>query len=275
MSPAPHPRMHGLTHVPGGSDPIPGLDGDEAEPGTYVWVGGHSPQSSGAGAMTTVLCPIAEAPLPAPAGNKHYDPTTTPVGSASAVYTNVGVGVRPLAAGVDITGVQFYRAGVDPATVEIRVFALGGGAPLASDSGDTVPGWNELYFTTPYTMAFGTDYSVGWQPTATAGGRFQATTAHSWPQTIPTLADLIYSHRGLTSGADDYPSATNFNEYFISPILDYVPVPPAKLYVVATAVEGTAAGVHILRTEYDVGVIRIYWSAASVTVAADVHAIAT
>ena len=25
MSPAPHPRMHGLTHVPGGPDPIPGL----------------------------------------------------------------------------------------------------------------------------------------------------------------------------------------------------------------------------------------------------------
>ena len=25
MSPAPHPRMHGLTHVTGGPDPIPGL----------------------------------------------------------------------------------------------------------------------------------------------------------------------------------------------------------------------------------------------------------
>ena len=25
VSPAPHPRMHGLTHVPGGPDPIPGL----------------------------------------------------------------------------------------------------------------------------------------------------------------------------------------------------------------------------------------------------------
>ena len=25
MSPAPHPRMHGLTHVAGGPDPIPGL----------------------------------------------------------------------------------------------------------------------------------------------------------------------------------------------------------------------------------------------------------
>src|SRR5262245_28245712 len=25
MSGAPHPRMHGLTHVPGGPDPIPGL----------------------------------------------------------------------------------------------------------------------------------------------------------------------------------------------------------------------------------------------------------
>ena len=36
MSPAPHPRMHGLTHRAGGPDPIPGLGGSGGEPVRWV-----------------------------------------------------------------------------------------------------------------------------------------------------------------------------------------------------------------------------------------------
>ena len=43
MSPAPHPRMHGLTHVPGGPDPIPGLPTGTGGPGLEDVILAHSP----------------------------------------------------------------------------------------------------------------------------------------------------------------------------------------------------------------------------------------
>lgn len=71
MPGAPTPRMHGLTHVPGGPDPIPGLNG-----------GGGALEWSDVGALTTIVYGLESC---TPSGTLN-ERTTTPVGSGTGPY---------------------------------------------------------------------------------------------------------------------------------------------------------------------------------------------
>ncbi len=284
--------MHGRDHRQGGPDPIPGIGGGGPPidtsafvvaqvPGLKkLWAGSHGATSSGASSKTTVACPLASSSGPAPVANKFYDHLSTPVGTNNVgLNTNVGVAVHPLTTGVTVNGVQFWRAGSGIATVEVRVWNSAG-TSLAVASGPTSPGWNEIYFATPVTLALGTDYIVSWNPDATAGGRFTATTPRNWVTAPLVVAGAVNSsgatssaRRALTTGVAVAPTTGDISEFFVGPIVNYTPAAPQPLYVVATAATGTAAGVYVVRCEVGAGVIDIYWSSPNVTVACHLVAV--
>jgi hypothetical protein len=299
------PVIHGRDHERGGADTIriayedvgtdagTGFDIDlsrfviaEVFGLKHLWAGGHSAIDSGASAMTTLACPIAGVPTPAPFNTVFYDRTIEPtLGSATTAPRYVGLNFEAEEAGVYVYGVQLYRAD-GASAVDIGLWKSSGSGsdpttPLATATVDTVgPAWNEAYFSTPYGPldTGATDrYVVAWH-NDTSGDHKQAASASALPLVTETPI-IAGTNAGDTTPwrrqlADDgeMPGLATSNDYLVGPILTPEPaVPP--FFVVATAAEGTEDGVYVVRCQFTPGEIQIFWSAANVDVAVNVFAL--
>lgn len=299
MTKVQRPILHGRDHERGGADPIQVAYedvGTDAGAGIdlsrfviaevfglkHLWAGGHGPIDSGIAAMTTLACPLAGVPTPAPFTATLYDRTVTPtLGSSTTAPRSVGIAFEAIDAAVYVYGVQLYRAD-GAGTVTVRLWK--DDAPstiLATGSAAVVgPGWNEVYFLSPFGPldTGGTNrYVVAWY-NATSGDHKQAAVASTLPLETepPVIAQTGASDpapwRRQLSDDGTMPGLATTNDYLVGPILTPAAAVPA-FYVVATASEGTDADVYVVRTQFTEGEIEIYWSAASATVAVNVFAL--
>lgn len=295
------PIIHGRDHERGGADPVRlawEMAGD-ATPGEagidlsrfviaevyglkHLWAGGHGPISSGLSGMTTLACPIAGVPTPAPFNAVLYDRTVIPTLSfSSAAPRNVGLSFQAIDPAVSVYGVQLYRA-AGAGTVTVRLWKSDAPSTILASGSDTAvgPGWNEIYFTAPFgplDVGLSDRYVVAWH-NDTAGDHKEGSPASDLPlQTEPpiiaqTAASDVAPWRRQLSDDGTMPGLATTSDFLVGPIFQAASaVPP--LYIVATAAEGTDAGVHVVRTTYSAEEIQVYWSDPSVTVAVHVLAL--
>lgn len=282
--------MHGRDHLPGGADPI-GTNTDidlrryvlaAAPPLRNLWVGGHTVEPSGTGKKTTIACPLAGRLRPAPLDSKFYDHGVAPAtGDVSSYANNVGMTVACTHTLVELTGVQFWRAG-GAGPVTVRVWDAADGSVLATKTAVSGFGWNEVYLDSPVSLTDGDAYVVGWY--VPVGGSWAVRTDRFLHANDPDTGEQLVSNNypsvssrtafyPYTSAPTLMPGQGQSFDALVGPIVNYEPEPPFEIFIVATAREDTDEGVHILRTEEGEGVIDIYWS-ADADVAANVFVMA-
>ncbi len=141
-----------------------------------------------------------------------------------------------------VTGLQFYKAATNTGTHTGHLWSSAG-VSLASVTftGETASGWQQANFATPVVITAGTTYTISYH--TTVGHYSDATGFFSTALSVPPLSAPANAGVYVYGSGSSYPASVwQASNYWVQPIINTGPLPPAALSAVSVSPASVVGG---------------------------------